>query len=147
MTGELLPSVHPIGREYRVISVLAPNEVPVPRTFALCEDPDVFGSPFYVMEHVRGTHFLERFAVRTDGCQPKRHLRRGEPGKQWRYYLAFNLFRLAGILQGVAARSVNGNASSPHAILAASRVTRHAARLPRMTSHAWTACAHRCTYP
>ncbi len=32
------------------------------------------------------------------------------------FYIAFNLFRLAAILQGVAARAVAGNASSEHAV-------------------------------
>jgi aminoglycoside phosphotransferase (APT) family kinase protein len=30
----------------------------------------------------------------------------------WEYYLVFNMFRLVGILQGVAARALQGNASS-----------------------------------
>ena len=34
----------------------------------------------------------------------------------WAYYLAFNLFRLAGILQGVLARALQGNASSTTAL-------------------------------
>jgi aminoglycoside phosphotransferase (APT) family kinase protein len=28
--------------------------VPVPETYGACEDPEVIGAPFYVMEHVRG---------------------------------------------------------------------------------------------
>ena len=42
-----------MGREYRVMSALADTAVPVPRTFALCEDDEVLGAPFYVMERVR----------------------------------------------------------------------------------------------
>ena len=34
----------------------------------------------------------------------------------WAYYLAFNMFRLAGILQGVLARGLQGNASSATAL-------------------------------
>jgi aminoglycoside phosphotransferase (APT) family kinase protein len=34
----------------------------------------------------------------------------------WAYYLAFNMFRLAGILQGVLARALQGNASSASAL-------------------------------
>jgi aminoglycoside phosphotransferase (APT) family kinase protein len=52
--GKLLPSAHAVDREYRVISALADTGVPVPRTYALCEDPDVVGTPFYIMEYVRG---------------------------------------------------------------------------------------------
>ena len=35
---------------------------------------------------------------------------------EWTYYLVFNMFRLVGILQGVAARALQGNASSVQAI-------------------------------
>jgi aminoglycoside phosphotransferase (APT) family kinase protein len=36
----------------------------------------------------------------------------------WDYYLAFNMFRLAGILQGIAKRVLDGTAASKHAALA-----------------------------
>lgn len=52
--GKLLPSAHAVDREYRVITALAGSAVPVPRTFALCEDPAVIGTAFYVMEYVPG---------------------------------------------------------------------------------------------
>ena len=44
------------------------------------------------------------------------------------FYIAFNLFRLASILQGVAARARLGNASSEHAVEAGS-LTRPIAEL------------------
>jgi len=52
--GKLLPSAHAVDREYRVITALQDTGVPVPRTYLLCEDPDVVGTPFYVMDYVRG---------------------------------------------------------------------------------------------
>jgi aminoglycoside phosphotransferase (APT) family kinase protein len=52
--GKLLPSAHAVDREYRVISALEGSGVPVPRTYALCEDPDVIGTAFYIMEYVQG---------------------------------------------------------------------------------------------
>ena len=52
--GKLLPSAHAVEREYRVISALAQTDVPVPRTYCLCEDDAVIGTPFYVMEFVEG---------------------------------------------------------------------------------------------
>jgi aminoglycoside phosphotransferase (APT) family kinase protein len=52
--GKLLPSAHAVDREYRVISALVGTGVPVPRTYALCEDPDVIGTPFYIMGYVPG---------------------------------------------------------------------------------------------
>ncbi len=55
--GPLLPSAHQVEREYRVISALYGSEVPVPRPVMLCEDPDVIGTAFYVMEYVDGRIF------------------------------------------------------------------------------------------
>jgi aminoglycoside phosphotransferase (APT) family kinase protein len=52
--GELLPSAHAVDREFRVISALQGSDVPVPRTYVLCEDEAVIGSMFYVMEYMDG---------------------------------------------------------------------------------------------
>jgi aminoglycoside phosphotransferase (APT) family kinase protein len=56
-----------MGREYRVISALAGTPVPVPRTELLCEDPDVLGAPFYVMEDVAGTPYRSEEQLRAVG--------------------------------------------------------------------------------
>jgi aminoglycoside phosphotransferase (APT) family kinase protein len=52
--GPLLPSAHAVDREYRVMTALAGTGVPVPRTYALCDDASVIGTAFYVMEYVEG---------------------------------------------------------------------------------------------
>jgi len=52
--GELLKSAHAVDREYRVISGLQGTDVPVPKTYALCEDDAVIGSMFYIMEYKEG---------------------------------------------------------------------------------------------
>ncbi len=52
--GKLLPSAHAVDREYRVITALGTTGFPVPRTYALCEDPEVIGTAFYVMDCVHG---------------------------------------------------------------------------------------------
>ena len=52
--GVLLPSAHAVDREFRVISALAGSDVPVARTYALCEDASVIGTMFYVMDYVEG---------------------------------------------------------------------------------------------
>ncbi|RKE53412.1 MULTISPECIES: phosphotransferase family protein [unclassified Sphingomonas] len=52
--GPILPSAHAVDREYCVIAGLHPTGFPVPRPYDLCEDPDVIGSAFYVMEMVEG---------------------------------------------------------------------------------------------
>ncbi len=57
--GELLPSAHQVDREYRVMAALADTAVPVPRMFCLCEDTEVIGTKFYIMEMVEGRLFTE----------------------------------------------------------------------------------------
>jgi aminoglycoside phosphotransferase (APT) family kinase protein len=52
--SHVLPTAHDMAREYRVITALGPTAVPVPVTFGLCEDREVNGQPFYVMEFVDG---------------------------------------------------------------------------------------------
>ncbi|MET0984024.1 MAG: phosphotransferase family protein [Steroidobacteraceae bacterium] len=58
-TGQLLRGAHAVDREARVISALASVDFPVPRVFALCEDPSVIGSLFYVMDKVPGRIFWD----------------------------------------------------------------------------------------
>ncbi len=55
--GKLLPSAHAVEREYRVMTALADTDVPVARTYALCEDPEVIGTPFFVMDYLDGRIF------------------------------------------------------------------------------------------
>ncbi|WP_109806633.1 phosphotransferase family protein [Sphingosinithalassobacter portus] len=52
--GPLLPSAHAVDREYRLIAALHPTGFPVARPYGLCEDDDVIGSAFYIMEMVVG---------------------------------------------------------------------------------------------
>ena len=52
--GELLPSAHAVDREFRVMRALQDTDVPVPRTYVLCEDDSVIGSMFFVMECLKG---------------------------------------------------------------------------------------------
>ncbi len=57
--GQLLKSAHAVDREYRVQSALQDTDVPVARMHLLCEDEDVIGSIFYVMDHVPGRIFFD----------------------------------------------------------------------------------------
>jgi aminoglycoside phosphotransferase (APT) family kinase protein len=52
--GKLLPSAHAVDREFRVMSALSGTDVPVAKTYALCEDEAVIGTAFYLMEYVEG---------------------------------------------------------------------------------------------
>src|SRR5258708_19004893 len=55
--GKLLPSAHAVDREFRVLSALAKTEVPVPRPVLFCDDREVIGTPFYLMERLKGRIF------------------------------------------------------------------------------------------
>src|SRR3954454_16302010 len=50
----VLGSAHDVGREHRVVSALNPTDVPVPPVVGLCEDTDVTGRAFFLMEVVAG---------------------------------------------------------------------------------------------
>jgi len=52
--GILLPSAHAVDREYRVITALAATDVPVAKSYALCQDESVIGAVFYIMDYVPG---------------------------------------------------------------------------------------------
>jgi aminoglycoside phosphotransferase (APT) family kinase protein len=60
--GRLLPSAHAIEREYRVTKALYRAGFPVPRPLILCEEADVIGTAFYVMDYVGGRVFWEPHA-------------------------------------------------------------------------------------
>lgn len=57
--GKLVASAHRIDREYRILSALAPTDLPTPRPHLYCEDTDVIGSEFYIVDHVAGRVFWE----------------------------------------------------------------------------------------
>jgi aminoglycoside phosphotransferase (APT) family kinase protein len=62
--GALLKGAHAIEREARVLTALTQAGFPVPRVFGLCEDENVLGTSFYVMEMVEGRIFW-------DACVPE----------------------------------------------------------------------------
>jgi len=57
--GKLLPSAHAVEREFRVLATLENTAVPVAHVHALCEDSEVIGSAFYVMDYVEGRIFWD----------------------------------------------------------------------------------------
>ena len=52
--GAHADAAHEVLREYRAMDALQDTAVPVPRTVAACDDHDVIGSDFYVMERLEG---------------------------------------------------------------------------------------------
>jgi aminoglycoside phosphotransferase (APT) family kinase protein len=61
--GHVLPTAHDMAREYTVLRALADTDVPVPATYALCDDVEVNGAPFYVMEQVDGVVYRDGAAL------------------------------------------------------------------------------------
>jgi aminoglycoside phosphotransferase (APT) family kinase protein len=52
--GAKIKTAHDMGREYRILSHLYPVYNKVPRPLLFCEDEEILGAPFYVMERVKG---------------------------------------------------------------------------------------------
>jgi len=90
--GVLLKSAHAVDREYRVQKALAGGEVPVARMHFLCEDADIIGSSFYVMDHVPGRIFFDP--------------RLPELGKQERTFIINDMCRILAALHSVDLRAV-----------------------------------------
>jgi len=55
--GVKAASAHDMGREARVLSALSPVLPSAPNVIAYCEDTEVLGAPFYLMEYIEG-HIL-----------------------------------------------------------------------------------------
>lgn len=65
--GHVQATAHDMGREFTAMSALADSDVPVPRMFAHCEDPEVLGAPFYVMSQVTGVAYRTAAQLRDVG--------------------------------------------------------------------------------
>ncbi len=89
--GLLLKSAHAVDREFRVQKALAGSGVPVARMDLLCEDDEVIGSAFYIMERVPGRIFwdpalpgltnAERTAIFDEMNKALAHLHSTDPAK------------------------------------------------------------------
>ena len=56
--GTLLSkTAHQVDREYKIIHALEHTDVPVPRTFCLCQDASIVGTDFYIMSFLPGRIF------------------------------------------------------------------------------------------
>jgi aminoglycoside phosphotransferase (APT) family kinase protein len=72
--GHVLATAHDMVREHRVMTALRDTVVPVPVTYALCEDADVVGATFYVMEKVDGAPYRSRRELEELGAERTRGL-------------------------------------------------------------------------
>ena len=57
--GKLLASAHAVDREYRLLAAIHPLGFPVPEPLALCDDANVIGAIFYVMELAKGRPYAD----------------------------------------------------------------------------------------
>ncbi len=63
--GHVLPTAHDMSREFRVQRALRGTGVPVPEVYAYCDDADLIGATFYVMEKVDGVVMRDPAATAT----------------------------------------------------------------------------------
>jgi aminoglycoside phosphotransferase (APT) family kinase protein len=61
--GRLLATANDMGREHRVQAALAGTDVPVARPVAWCDDAEVIGAPFYLMQRLDGVVYDDADAV------------------------------------------------------------------------------------
>jgi aminoglycoside phosphotransferase (APT) family kinase protein len=141
---EWLPRHIPEGEETSIVhgdfrldnAIFHPSE---PRILAVLDwELSTLGHPLVDLAYVcmryhldvdqfRGLAGLDLAALRIPSeaeCVADYCRRRGRApvgAKEWTYYLVFNMFRLTGILQGVLARAIQGNASSATALEAGRR--------------------------
>jgi aminoglycoside phosphotransferase (APT) family kinase protein len=71
--GQVLATAHDMGREHRIISALAPTDVPVAPVIGLCTDEGVTGAPFYVMGFVDGLVVRDRPTAERLGPEQRRY--------------------------------------------------------------------------
>jgi aminoglycoside phosphotransferase (APT) family kinase protein len=70
--GHVLATAHDMSREHRVMAALADTAVPVPRMVAMCDNTEVIGAPFYVMDRVAGTPYSRAEQLRPLGPERTR---------------------------------------------------------------------------
>jgi aminoglycoside phosphotransferase (APT) family kinase protein len=70
--GSKVKSAHDMGREYRVLSHLAPVFAKAPRPIAMCEDEEIIGARFYLMERRRGVIVRKEVPAGFDAAAARR---------------------------------------------------------------------------
>jgi aminoglycoside phosphotransferase (APT) family kinase protein len=56
--GRLLSSAHQVDREHRIMKALE-GQIPVPHMRLMCDDPEVIGTSFYLMDFLEGRIFRD----------------------------------------------------------------------------------------
>jgi aminoglycoside phosphotransferase (APT) family kinase protein len=111
--GSKVKTAHDMGREYRVLSRLHAAYPKAPRALLHCDDPEVIGAPFYIMERVRGVILRRREAPAGFDLPPERMRAISEAAVEGLAELHAVDLRAAGLEglghpQGYVARQVEG---------------------------------------
>jgi aminoglycoside phosphotransferase (APT) family kinase protein len=72
--GPLPPSAHDVLREARLLTQLERTPVRVPRVLAACDDTDVIGAPFYIMERIDGEVIASSIPDALDNPEQRRRI-------------------------------------------------------------------------
>ncbi|MGE5595513.1 MAG: phosphotransferase family protein [Hyphomicrobiales bacterium] len=72
--GPLLPTAHDVAREYRFLKALSGTGVRVPQPVLLCEDTDIIGAPFYLMERKHGVVIRQQIPAALDSEEDRRRI-------------------------------------------------------------------------
>lgn len=72
--GPVAPTAHDMPREYKLLSVINPHFSLAPKPVLLCEDPDVIGVPFYLMERRRGLIVRHKLPEQLDDLETRHQL-------------------------------------------------------------------------
>ena len=111
--GSKVKTAHDMGREYRVLSRLHAAYPKAPRALLCCDDPEVIGAPFYIMERVRGVILRRKEAPAGFDLPPDRMRAISEAAVEGLAELHAVDLRAAGLEglghpQGYVARQVEG---------------------------------------
>jgi aminoglycoside phosphotransferase (APT) family kinase protein len=72
--GPLPPSAHDVLRESRLLSALKRTPVRVPEVLAACNDTEVIGAPFYIMERIDGEVIASTIPDGLDNPEQRREI-------------------------------------------------------------------------
>jgi aminoglycoside phosphotransferase (APT) family kinase protein len=72
--GPLPPSAHDVLREARLLRALEETPVRVPRVLAVCDDTEVIGAPFYIMERIDGDVITSELPPALDAEEQRRSI-------------------------------------------------------------------------
>jgi aminoglycoside phosphotransferase (APT) family kinase protein len=111
--GSKVKTAHDMGREYRVLSRLHTVYPKAPVALLHCDDPEVIGAPFYIMERMRGVILRQPRAPQGIDLPPERMRAISEAAVDGLADLHAVDYRAAGLEdlgkpEGYAARQVEG---------------------------------------